>query len=193
MNHSDTSNIVDEIATLRDALFHLALLQLRNKSEAEDATQEAILAALESHTGFEHRSSLKTWLISILRFKVLDIIRAKKRLLPVSNMAKLEEELDVTVFDSLFEENGCWSAPKDAWSDPHSHVEQVQFFKILEACLTNLSPTASRAFLMREWLELSPDETCAQIGVSSGNLRVILYRARMQLRHCLDLKWDRNA
>jgi len=192
MNDSKTGNITEEIAAYRMPLFRLALLQLRDEAAADDATQEALLAALESHTRFEGRSSLKTWLISILRFKVLDIIRANKRTLNASSLTALGDELDVSVFDVLFEENGCWTEPKDAWSDPQSHVEQLQFFKILDACLTKLPPLTARAFLMREWLELTPDETCSQIGVSAGNLRVILYRARMQLRHCLDLTWDRN-
>ena len=70
-------------------------------------------------------------------------------------------------------------------------VERNAFFRVLEACLTRLPPRTARAFLMREWLELAPEEVSTELKVSAGNLRVLLYRARMQLRLCLDLGWER--
>ena len=65
-------------------------------------------------------------------------------------------------------------------------VEQLEFFRRLEACMTQLPATMSRVFLMREWLEIPPDEICQTLSLSPGNLRVVLYRARVQLRHCLE-------
>ena len=129
MNDSKTGNITEEIAAYRMPLFRLALLQLRDEAAAEDATQEALLAALESHTRFEGRSSLKTWLISILRFKVLDIIRANKRTLNASSLTALGDELDVSVFDVLFEENGCWAEPKTPGVTPNHTLSSFSFSK----------------------------------------------------------------
>ncbi len=184
-------HIADEIASYRPILLRLAMLQLRDKASAEDATQDAMLAAIENQETFEGRAALRTWLISILRFKVLDALRNKKKHGPTISPQQLAEELDLTDCTALFSETGCWATPKDVWHDPQANLEQQEFFRVLDACLTKLPTNTSRVFLMREWLEFSPDEVCTELGVSSGNLRVLLYRARMQLRLCLDNNWER--
>ena len=185
-------DMADEIAAHRPLLYRLALLQLGDPAAAEDATQDALLAAIQKIDGFEGRASLRTWMVSILRFKVLDILRTKKRHGPTLAPDDLARELDIKSFEGLFDETGCWATTKDAWSDPETHLAQIEFFKILEACMTRLPTNTSRVFLMRSWLELSPEEVCEKIGVSRGNLRVLLYRARMQLRECLDDNWSRD-
>jgi len=64
--------------------------------------------------------------------------------------------------------------PKDAWSDPETNVERIEFLRVLEACLGKLPATTSRVFLMREWLELSSQEVCTEVNITAGNLRVLL-------------------
>ncbi len=192
MVKSQTTEIFDEIAALRPLLYRLAVVELQNHAAAEDAAQEAITAGLENSDRFEGRSSVKTWLISILRFKVLDTLRAQKRLKPMADMSGLTDELDISEFDGLFEENGCWTTTKDIWTDPQTNYEQQEFFCVLEACLTKLPHNAARVFLMREWLDLESSEICEKMAITSGNLRVLLYRARMQLRLCLDKNWTEN-
>ena len=188
--------IAEEAAEYRPLLYRMALTQLKNASAAEDATQETLLAAIEKAESFERRSSLRTWLFSILRFKILDVMRdqskARKRdsELPVDRPDA--DDYDVSAFDALFDESGCWVDTKDIWSNPYTVAERDAFFKVLEACMTRLPARSSRAFLMREWLELEPSEICRELGISSGNLRILLYRARMQLRLCLDLHWERD-
>lgn len=192
MNGTSEDNLANKIATFRPILYRMALLQLSDKALAEDTTQDTIVAALESQRSFEGRSSVRTWLISILRFKILDAIRAKKRAGPSMDPQALSNELDLTPFQSLFDDTGCWATPKDAWTDPQTNIERIEFFRILDACLGKLPATTSRVFLMREWLELSSKEVCSQAKITPGNLRVLLYRARMQLRQCLDANWDRS-
>jgi RNA polymerase sigma-70 factor (ECF subfamily) len=186
---STALDLANDIARYRPLLYGLALLQLRDKTAADDATQETLLAALEGAPRFEGRSSLKTWLVAILRHKVIDIIRRRSRPITV-HPSRPEAELDISAFDALFDARGCWASPKDIWSDPETVVERVAFFKVLEACLTKLPPRTARVFLMREWLELPSDEISAELKISAGNLRVLLYRARMQLRLCLDVGWN---
>ncbi len=174
-------------------LYRLALLQLRDAASADDAVQETLLAAIEGSSGFKGRASVKTWLISILRYKVLDALRSQSRQMRIAIAERSpDDEFDASSFDPLFDEAGCWSDPKDVWTDPQAAAEQQAFFKVLEACLTRLPPRTSRAFLMREWLELDTSEICADLGVNAGNLRILLWRARMQLRACLDVTWDRT-
>lgn len=187
--------IAEEAAEYRPLLFRMALTQLKNAAAAEDATQETLLAAIEKAESFERRSSLRTWLFSILRFKILDIMRdqskARRRdsALPVEHTADDDEN---GIFDALFDDSGCWVDTKDVWTNPHTVAERDAFFKVLEVCMTRLPARTSRAFLMREWLELDPPEICRELGISQGNLRILLYRARMQLRLCLDVHWERD-
>jgi len=183
-------DLANEIARYRPVLYGLALLQLRDRTAADDATQDTLLAALEGAPRFEGRSTLKTWLVAILRHKVIDSIRARSKRVTLPD-PKPEAELDSGASDALFDAQGCWAATKDVWSDPETVVERLAFFKVLEACLTRLPPRTARAFLMREWLDLAPEEVSAELKVSAGNLRILLYRARMQLRLCLDVGWNR--
>jgi len=190
---TQSDDFASAVALQRPLLLRLAVLQLGDMASAEDAVQETLLAALVGEDRFEKRSSLKTWLTSILRYKILDAIRARclARVRCAPAVAHDDQDGDLEIFDDLFDVAGCWSEPKDVWIDPQTAAEQTAFFKVLEACLTRLPERTSRAFLMREWLECEPDEICSALCVTHGNLRVLLYRARMQLRHCLDVSWER--
>ncbi len=189
-----THSFGDAVAAFRPFLLRLALLQLQDKALAEDVVQETLLAALAGEARFERRASLKTWLLSILKHKILDAIRARNRVLPLTPSGSAgEDEYDLTPFDALFDAQGYWAEPKDTWSDPETVAERTAFFNVLEACLTRLPERTSRAFLMREWLENEPDEICSLLQVTPGNLRILLYRARMQLRVCLDANWGKRT
>lgn len=195
MGSDVVETIAEAAARFRPMLYRLALIQLKNPAAAEDATQEALLAALEKASTFEGRASLQTWLFSILRFKVLDIMREQTRsrkFAAAFAQPDTHDEYETGVFDVLFNGRGQWIEAKDVWTDPHTVAERNAFFSVLEACMDRLPERTSRAFLMREWLELEPDAICRELGISSGNLRILLYRARMQLRVCLDVHWERN-
>lgn len=180
------------VASHRPFLLKLAVNQLGDKDLAEDAVQETLLAALAGAARFEQRASLKTWLLSILKYKIIDAIRGKSRMSTlVSPATSMDEDRTDDPFEALFDAAGCWAEPKDVWTDPEIVAERTAFFKVLEACLTRLPERTSQTFLMREWLESEPAEICAVLGLTQGNLRVLLYRARMQLRHCLELNWER--
>lgn len=186
----DAHQFETEVAAHRRFLFKLAMVQLQDAAAADDVVQETILAALIGRANFEHRSSIKTWLIAIMRHKVLDAIRSRRRYV-LAPQALCNDEYDVAVFNSLFDTNGCWSHAKDPWTNPQSAAEQSAFLKVLDDCLTRLPQRTSRAFLMREWLDMQPSEIQSLLNVSPENLRVLLYRARMKLRLCLDMNWER--
>jgi RNA polymerase sigma-70 factor (ECF subfamily) len=75
------------------------------------------------------------------------------------------------------------------WGDPDATLQQKDFFRVLEICLERLPAKNARIFMMREWLELETDEICKELQVSTSNAWVMLYRARVQLRECLDISW----
>lgn len=179
-----------ELNALRPDLLRFARLQLRDAGAAEDAVQETLLAALTGTQNFESRSSYKTWLISILRNKIIDIIRAQGREVSATSLAD-DEEGDDALAEKLFDRRGHWQAEaKPArWADPEASFEQQQFWRVFEACLDHLPAKTARVFMMREILGLETDEICKETGISTSNCWVVLHRARMALRRCLETTW----
>jgi RNA polymerase sigma-70 factor (ECF subfamily) len=178
-----------ELATHRSYLLRVARLQLRDEALAEDVVQETLVAAL-SGGGFSGKSSLKTWLTGILKHKIVDAIRRKQREpIAVASFGSLDAELDVEDFDALFNSKGAWHSPPADWGDPEVALNRRQFFDTMDFCLEKLPANTARAFMMREVMELEGDEICAELSITANNLWVILYRARMALRQCLEQTW----
>ncbi|NJD36316.1 MAG: sigma-70 family RNA polymerase sigma factor [Betaproteobacteria bacterium] len=183
-----------ELNALRPDLLRFARLQLRDAGAAEDAVQETLLAALTGSQRFESRSSYKTWLNSILRNKIIDTIRRQSREQSVSSLAD-DEAGDDLLDDALFDRGGHWqdSAKPGRWADPEASFEQQQFWKVFEACLDHLPAKTARVFMMREILGLETEEICKETGISSSNCWVVLHRARLGLRTCLETNWFAGA
>ena len=177
----------DQIVALQSYLMKFARLQLRNDTWAEDAVSETVLAALAKPQAFGNRSQLKTWLVGILKHKVIDTLRHHSREMSTSPLSDDDssDPLDFIAFkaDGHFQE-----APAE-WGNPEHEISSRQFFEVLEACATQLPAMQGRLFLMREWLELSSDEICKELQLTPTNLYVQLHRARLRLRECLELNW----
>jgi RNA polymerase sigma-70 factor (ECF subfamily) len=174
------------VHTHRGYLLRVATLQLRDPDLAEDVVQETLLAALKGEGGFSGKSSVKTWLTGILKHKIVDAIRRKAREPVVSS---IEEECQIDDFDTLFDDSGHWDNPPATWGDPEAQLSQSQFFDIVDFCLEKLPPNTARVFMMREVMELEGAEICKELRITSTNLWVILYRARVALRQCLEQNW----
>ncbi len=166
-----------DLDALRPALLRIARLHLRNDAWAADAVSETLLAALENKTVFEARSKLKTWVVGILKHKIIDSFRSRKREEPLA-----DSEDDGGLEDGIFKE----------WATPESQLSRNQFFEILEICVQQLPAAQGRIFLMREWLDLPTDEICNELSITATNAGVLLHRARLRLRECLQLKWFQN-
>lgn len=176
----------DDLAEQRGYLLRFARLQLRNDAWAEDVVSETIVAALARPQAFEQRSQLKTWLVGILKHKVVDVLRQRAREV---NVDALDDGHD-DGFDALvFTADGHFASPPADWGNPEQDLCSRQFFMVLEACTEKLPATMGRVFLMREWLELSCEEICKELQITSTNLYVQLHRARLRLRECLGLSW----
>ena len=179
-----------EIESHRGYLVRYALSQLRDQQLAEEAVQEALLAALEGIGRFDGRSTLRTWLTSILRFKVIDLQR--RLVAERANVAldddRIVEDHDAWL-DDMFDETGHWRSPPQAWNDPEAALEQRRFWEAFEMCLAGLPSTASRVFFKREVLGEDTPVICKDEGITSSNCWVILHRARIALRGCLERNW----
>lgn len=173
-----------QVEALRPQLMRFARGQLRNDAWAEDAVSETLLAALEKPGAFAGQSQLKTWLVGVLKHKVIDQLRHHTREATVLTRED-GEDLDETLFDRT----GHWSDKPQDWGSPEAACGQRQFFEVLEACCDHLPATQGRVFMMREWLELDTDEICKELQISSTNLFVLLHRARLRLRECLQQRW----
>ena len=175
-----------QVEDLRPYLLRYASLQLRDAAAAEDAVQEALLAALAGKSGFAGRANLRTWLTGILKHKIVDAIRRHSRERPQSEVTAEGEDRD---FDALFDQRGHWQDAPDAWEQPEQALSQRQFLAALEECLRALPERTARVFLMREHLGLDTPEICKELGITSTHCWVMLHRARMALRQCLEMNW----
>jgi RNA polymerase sigma-70 factor (ECF subfamily) len=190
-----TADFSRDLDQHRAYLLRVARLQLRDESLAEDVVQETLLAAL-SGGGFSGKSTLRTWLTGILKHKIVDAIRRKQREPVVASaLGDVESELDIEDLDGLFKENGGWDTKPADWGDPDAALTRRQFFDMIDFCLEKLPPNTARVFMMREVMELETEEICKELTITANNLWVILYRARVSLRECLERNWfaDKNA
>jgi RNA polymerase sigma-70 factor (TIGR02943 family) len=181
-----------QIAEHQAYLMRFARLQLRNEAWAEDAVSETMLAALSKPQSFGNKSQLKTWMVGILKHKVIDILRQRQREVTLDDRPDGDgsEELDALMFKA----DGHFASRPSDWGNPEQELNSRQFFAVLEACAEKLPAAMGRVFLMREWLELPCDEICKELNLTSTNLYVQLHRARLRLRECLELNWfGRNA
>ena len=152
--------------------------------------QEALAAALTDVGKFSGRASLKTWVFSILRNKIIDIIRLESRTTNISAFSAEEESMD-QAFEGLFKANAHWQPDKkpSGWGDPEETLREKHFWDVFEACLNHLPKNTARVFMMREFLEFDTAEVCRELKITISNCNVILHRARNGLRGCLENGW----
>ncbi len=176
---------------LRNQMIKFVSLQIRDSHLAEDAVQEAMISAYKNIDCFGRKSAFKTWVFSILKNKVIDILRKEKRHTAASQLEGGSCANDEELMDTLFEENGHWNKserPK-SWDQPEHGVENDVFWKIFDMCLGALPGKYGRLFMMREFLEMESTEICYNEEITVSNLHVTLYRARLRLRECLEDNW----
>lgn len=174
-----------------DYLFKYAVFRLRDATAAEDVVQETFLAALRGYANFEGRGSERTWLVGILKHKITDHFRRVSREVPIG-----EETDDSPDHHEFFRGSGEWAehwepdhAPSDWHADPAQLVEQSDFYRVFNDCLTPLSQRTASAFTLREVDGLTSQEICQALNITVSNLWVMLHRARLHLRNCLELNW----
>lgn len=164
-----------------DVLYAFALRRLYDPLAAEDLVQDTLLAAWRSHTAFRAQSTERTWLIGILKHKCADEVRRQQR------AAVMDATGEDDVESQVFRADGRWREPPSPWGgDPLRQLENDAFMDAVGHCLDNV-PAAQRAsFVMRELYDQDTTVTSEHLGVSQNNLYVLLHRARLRLRRCLE-------
>jgi RNA polymerase sigma-70 factor (ECF subfamily) len=176
--HQNIERLVSQHA---EVLYLYALMRVHQQELAEDIVQETLLAALQSWENFAGESSERTWLIGILRHKILDFFRQNHH---------VQENNDQSRQMEYFDKQGHWKDKPANWkADPAALAENGEFWKVLRDCLKELSKIVAEAFVMHELEGMTSEEICKHLEISETNLWVRLHRARLQLRRCLELNW----
>ncbi len=186
---ADTKSILNPdswVVSYGDYLYNYAFYRVSNKEVSEDIVQETFIAGLKAQNSFRGDSTELTWLLAILKRKVIDHFRkigsGKERV--ISDYALPFRD------DGLFE--GHWlnnRLPREWADEADSSLHQEEFSEILEVCLSLLPPKWRSVFVLKFMEELSSEEVCKETGCTPSNFWVIMHRARLKLRECIENKW----
>lgn len=184
---ADPERWVDEYG---DYLFRFALTRLRESSLAEDLVQETFLAALKGASRFAGKSAEKSWLVGILKNKICDYYRKASRETSFTDLEFYEdEESDRFVPDGLFKDGWIHELGPQEWTSPGSNLDSELFWKTFQECSSKLPRNVSTVFTLREVDGVESREICAMLNITENNFWVMLHRARMALRRCLEKNW----
>src|SRR6266851_4309385 len=173
-----------------DYLFKYALMRLRDAAKAEDAVQETFLAALKGSKTFAGRSAEKSWLVGILKNKVIDHYRKASREISFTDLEFYqEEESDRFIPNGMFKDGWINELGPQEWASPGAGLDSEVFWKTFHDCSTKLPKNVAAVFNLREVDGVEGKEICALLNISENNLWVMLHRARMALRRCLETNW----
>jgi len=168
-----------------DYLYHFALGRLRNSTDAENAVQETFLSAFKSADSFSGKSSERTWLIGILKHKIIDHFRKSYREQPVTDLKREEEAIN-----QFFDRDEHLKKHPSQWiPNPDELLEKKEFWDVFYKCSEKLTKITSDAFLLREVEKMDSKEICKILGITPSNLWVLLHRARLHLRQCIEINW----
>jgi len=170
-----------------DYLYAFAITRLNDEELAKDLVQETFLAALEKISSFEGKSAERTWLTAILKNKVIDVYRKRSSGLKNIEVKEAEKEQDV-----FFSDDGHWMpehGPKEFGIEDKDHLVNKEFETILKNCLQKLPALWMAVFTMKHIDEQPTDIICAEMKVTASNFWVIIHRAKLNLRACLQKNW----
>jgi RNA polymerase sigma-70 factor (TIGR02943 family) len=182
MEHPVRLNPDDWLDQYGDALFRFALARVKTREIAEDLVQEVFISAVQAKERFEGKSSEKTWLFSILKHKIIDHFRRNKAFVLFQDYAEDPDRMEL-----FFNSKGGWKKGPTHWRfNPGKALETKEFLDHFYRCLAGLPKRTADVFIHRVIDGLSTGEICKQLEITENNCWVILYRARMMLRKCLE-------
>jgi RNA polymerase sigma-70 factor, ECF subfamily len=175
------------------ALLRLARLHVPSHAVAEEVVQETWLAVLRGLDRFEGRASLRTWVTSILLNQARTHGRRERRMVPFASLRRRQEEgrdepaVDPGRFQRPGEQRpGWWADPPARWGDPEAWIDDEQTRALLLRAIAALPPRQREVITLRDLLGWAEGEVCTVMGVSAGNERVLLHRARSKVRAALE-------
>jgi RNA polymerase sigma-70 factor (TIGR02943 family) len=169
-----------------DSLYRYALIRVRRREVAEDLVQETLLAAVRIHGKFRGDSSERTWLYGILKNKIFDYFRKLAQEVSFTDLEFLENEMSHKFIDE------AWNhalGPAEWKPAPEAALDRKEFWDTFGSCLHKLPARVADVFVLREIEQMDTAQICEMLRISQNNLWVMLHRARMALRECLELNW----
>lgn len=186
MNASSNINLADLVDKHTDEMFSWAFHKLSDKEMARDIVQDTFLAAAEKIDSFRGESTPKTWLFSILNYKIIDVYR-KKVQMPI--------DTEGDDFSRFFAHDGGWHKevePLD-WKDEEEHLlDNHEFNAVLEKCLDALPENWNYCVRSKYIFNKKGEDICQELGIASTNYWQIIHRAKVQLRNCIEMNWIKN-
>jgi RNA polymerase sigma-70 factor (ECF subfamily) len=168
---------IELIVAMRPMLERVARLKLRNSTWAEDAVSDTIVAALEKPSAYSGRSMIRTWLVGILKNKIVDQIRRHTR---ECQSSFFDDDADIS--DFIFTNEGIEDELQAKWSNPEECLSRQQFMAKLNLCLKAMPAQQANAFILRYALDKDTHEICDELSITTNNLNVMLHRTKSQLR-----------
>jgi RNA polymerase sigma-70 factor (TIGR02943 family) len=179
-----TNNPENWLSDHGDYLFRFAMSRLHDNELAADMVQETLLAAWKGRESFSGGSTARTWLVGILKHKIIDHIRKEIR------GRKLTEAVESDPTSALFNADGSWAEAPANWNEsPEALLKSDQFHRVLQECVGKLPERQQIVFRMRELIGEDTETICNEAEISSTNFHVLIHRARLALRTCLELNW----
>ena len=167
-----------------DYLFNYAVVRVNNSDLAKDLVQETFFAGLKSAKNFEGKSTERTWLVSILKRKIIDHYRK-------INSKKGQAEVRMSFYDNG-ENEGSWieeRVPQSWGNNAEKAIESKELQEAIESCINKLPEKYAMVFRMKTIQEFETEEICKELDITPSNLWVIIHRARTQLRSCMEENW----
>ena len=180
---SELSNWVDSYT---QPLVNWAFHKVSDAEIAKDLVQDTFLAAAEKIDGFKGESSPKTWLFSILNYKIIDHYRKK---------VKQPQRMDNQSFENFFTSDGEWKKDKRPgdWSGDGGHLlDNKAFLAVLKTCMDALPEQWSTCVKLKYLMNKKGEEICQEVEISPSNYWQIVHRAKLQLRECVENNWFNN-
>ncbi len=175
------------------ALVRLARVWVRDAPAAEEVAQETWLAVVQSIHSFQGRSPLQSWIFGILANKAKRRGVLESRSHPFSAYDSHAERDDIPDIspDNFFPHDhagaGHWTYPlADIESCPERHVLAEEAGGFILGKIDELPANFRSVIILRDVHGFTVDETCALLGISATNQRVMLHRARTRLRVALE-------
>ena len=171
------------LAAQRAYLLKIARLELRDETLAEDMVSDVLTQAFERRHQFRGTSSLKTWLTSILKHRIIDLLRKQWREQPLE--LESSDDPDQTI-ERIFDSSGHYLHLPTAVRDPEELSQEDGFLAAVQLCVDKLPKRIGQVFVLREVFGTDTKDLCKDLGLTASNVWVQLYRARMMLRTCLE-------
>ena len=180
-NSLQPENWVDAYA---DYLFNYAISRISDAEIAKDLVQETFLAGLKSAKNYKGDAAERTWLIAILKRKVIDHYRK-------SNSKKGKAEVKIN-YSAQTDAEGDWLEEQIA--DPfsnfeHDDLENEELGNAIQSCIAKLPAKQAQVFTMKTIQGISTEDICNELDINPSNLWVMIHRARTALMGCLNETW----